>query len=908
MKKKIAILCLVLALSASSFSAMAYNDVPTNTMGATSITLAEGLGIMSAKDADNFGSEEYMTRGQFALAAAKMMKLDVTEGKMGNSAYTDVDISTEEGCAINLLADIGVIPTGTKTYNPTEIITYSEAARILVNCLGYGAEAQKYGGYPGGVINIASTLKLANGLKMATNTQVNKGDAAVLIYNTMMSSPMTDNKQGYTEVNEDTFLETFWDVYNMKGIIQGIGESSLDGVSLSDTQVSVSGDVMECNIPNIKDYLGLSVKAYYIDDDEGSKRLVAVVPRDSDNRVSKYDADDLTVTGNNVRYEVDNKTKTQDVADGAQVIYNGRLYTDYNKLSDILNIAEGDITFISNTGKKAANIIIVNDEKHILVERVDTKNKTIYAANSTEEGASPYLASALDLDTENQDVYITLDGVPAKFEDIQINDVLVVKECRNEGASKADEVYIDIQRNVVEGLIESVIDSEDELVIAGTTYDISKYCKSTYNAGDSVTLAATKSGKIVGIIETKTSNLKYAYVKSVTYDYDKQEAYLKLFTQDGEQRQFVVKEKTIVNGKKTMYNEVSKVISQGDFITFKLKNDGYIANMNRPYDASANPDYYSESSFVKNWSKSSIRYIGGIMGRSIVNDDTTIFYIPRYDRDVDSDYRIMKMSDLENRIYSDITCYDVDRNGRIGALVIKEDIKDTVSKGDSLFFVSKVLNGVNEDDEPVVRVEGYEKGEAKTLVFTKDTDCVTYEDGWMNYTGNENFDLGYNSELPGKQLNIGDALQYTLNIDGEVGAYRLIFNNYDAIHTAGQITYNDPKGYYERWSKTGAVTKVEFSDDLYIGFGKIEMRYNDLSVLCALNEEERTKYKNSKVNMIDYYRPLNLNQDATYVYTYNVDANRLEVGTMEDVQKNDTAFARSKAMGTLNEIMVYEKD
>ena len=86
------------------------------------------------------------------------------------------------------------------------------------------------------------------------------------------------------------------------------------------------------------------------------------------------------------------------------------------------------------------------------------------------------------------------------------------------------------------------------------------------------------------------------------------------------------------------------------------------------------------------------------------------------------------------------------------------------------------------------------------------------------------------------------------------------------------------------------------------------MRYNDFSVLCALNEEERTKYKNSKVNMVDYYRPLNLNQDETYVYTYNVDSDKLEVGTMEDVQKNDTAFARSKAMGTLNEIMVYEKD
>jgi hypothetical protein len=268
----------------------------------------------------------------------------------------------------------------------------------------------------------------------------------------------------------------------------------------------------------------------------------------------------------------------------------------------------------------------------------------------------------------------------------------------------------------------------------------------------------------------------------------------------------------------------------------------------------------------------------------------------------------MNISDLSNRIYSDVTCYDVDRNGRIGALVIKEDVKDTVSMSNSLFFVEKVLQSVDDDGNDIAEVHGFEKGEPVTLRFTTNTDCVTYEDGWMNYTGNEDFDPGYNSELPGKALKAGDVIQYVLNADNEVGAYRMIYNNDDAIYTAGELTYNDAKGYYERWSKTGAVTKLDFNDNLYIGYGKIEMRYNDFAVLCALNEEDRGKYKNSTVNMIDYYRPINLNQDATYIYTYNVDSKKLEVGTMEDVQKSDTVFVRSKGMGTLNEVMVYVED
>ncbi len=891
-------------MALSNISAFAYSDV-TSTLEKTAVALVEGLGIMDAAEEDKFGSGAYITKGEFAVAVANMMQLDVVEGKMGNSVFADVDIATKEGCAINLLADTGVIPTTDKTYKPTDIITYGEAARMVINSLGYGYEVTLNGGYPGGVIKVAAQLKLASGISATTSTQLTRIDTAIVLYNALMTETidvtLTGGSAEYTKSGE-TMLEDVWDVYYDYGTILGVGLTSLDGVSLSETQVSVSGEVMECTIPNIKDYLGYSVKAYYMDDSKtGDTTLVAVVPRSTDNKVEIINADDLYVSGNSVRYEENGKMETVYVEDDPQVIYNGRLYDDYKNLEEVLDIAEGNVTFISNTGSKYAGIIIVEEEKHILVERVDTKNNVVYAVNSTEENADPYLASALDLDDEDKDIYITLNGADAAVSDIQINDVLVVTE-----TADGEEVNVRIDRNVIEGKIGAVDVEEGEIRIEGASYTLSAYAMGDFMAGNSGTFAATADGKVLGIIATKTSNLKYAYVLSVTHEVNEEKAYVKLFTQDGELKMFVVNEKTVVNGKKTLFNEVKNVIAEGDFISFKLNSDGNISQMNRPYDTSSNPDYYSESSFIKNWSKSSVRYVGGIMGRSIANEDTTIFYIPRYDRDVDTDYRILKLTDLKSgTVYSDVTCYDVDRNGRIGALVIKEDIKEKVESDSNLFFVDKVLTSVDEDGEDIVEVQGFEKGAAKTLYFNTKTESVTYEDGWMNYVGNESFDTGYNSELPGSNLRGGDAIQYALAADGTVGAYRIIYNNAEAIYTSGDLTYDDDKYYYERWSKAGNVTKLDFNDDLYIGLGKVDIRYNDFMCFCALNEEERTHYKNSIVDIVDYYRPFNLVQENTYIYTYNVDSKRVELGTMEDIAKNDTVFVRSVEMGELNEIMVY---
>ena len=169
--------------------------------------------------------------------------------------------------------------------------------------------------------------------------------------------------------------------------------------------------------------------------------------------------------------------------------------------------------------------------------------------------------------------------------------------------------------------------------------------------------------------------------------------------------------------------------------------------------------------------------------------------------------------------------------------------------------------------------------------------------------GNENFDTGC------ENFHAGDALQYSLNNNGEVGAYRLVYNNNLTIFDASDnLKDNLGESRFEDWSGTGSVTKQDFYDDLYISFGTVRARYMDYMLNLGLTESEVLGYGDgkSKIQIIDYYRPINLKNAPVYVY--RAGKRELELGDIEDISKDDYVFVRSKKMGELNEVMVYSFD
>jgi hypothetical protein len=879
-------------MALSSLTALAYEDVETEKQK-MAVELITGFGIMTPDSETEFGNKTLVKRGEFALYATRLLGNDVVTRSASDGYFDDVDTTTPEGAAVDFLASIGVIPKNKREYNPNDEVTYAEAVRILLNCLGYETVASANGGYPGGYIKTATDCDLNKNVWLMTNSVLTKTDAAVLLYNALFVNPMEYTSYNKYEESDKTLMEKIWDVYPVSGIVTGYENTVIgSNKTLPDNTVEIDGTTYNVGDTNISQYVGYSVKAYYKNDSDDVDTIVAFTEKQNANTVKEFFAEDIEVEGNNVYYYLNGSRKSLKVSPSAAVIYNGRYYSNYDKLEEILDIPEGEIKFISNDSTSKANVIFVTSYKHLLVERVDKRSGRLYLKNGSDS-----LNDVISILPDENEVTVYIDGKKAEFEDLQTDDAITMVQTLDN-----EEITLYVSRETVTGKISGI--SEDKVTINGTEYTISKYSTTNYTVGTNGTYAITTDGKLLGLVEAaKTKENDYAYVLNVYTEPGPEQAFVKLFTGKGEVVTYECDSKIRINGERREYNQVPQYVVKSELVTYTTNNDGKITKINRPYDASSKLDYVNETEFIKNWNKSSVRYTDGIMGMSFITDNTVIFSMPRFDRNNKSDYRLLTTADLTNRTYADVTCYDVDRQGRAGAVVIVEDSSDSVSMGSSLFFVKKIYQAVNDDDEPMSVIEGYQDGELIRLNFTKDTTSVTYEDGWINYVDNKDFDTGY------ENLNVGDALQYNLDNDGNVGAYRLVYNNYQTIYDKdGTLKDDFSESYFEDWSTTGSVTKQDFYDDLYISFGEVKARYMDYALLLGLDAADQLKYSagSNKVQIIDYYRPINLLNASIYVYNYKT--KELELGDMEDVLKGDSVFVRSKKMGELNEVMVYTEN
>ncbi|MBR0089742.1 MAG: hypothetical protein IJP94_07890, partial [Clostridia bacterium] len=893
----------------TSLNVMAYDDLSTSSQN-TAASLVTALGIMEADSSADFGSKTIVTRGQFALYVTRLLKYSVSKASAGaKGSFDDVDISTEQGAAVQLLADMGAVSKGAREFNPNVGINYNEAVRMLLSALGYDIMAQNNGGYPSGYTRVASDNKLNDGLGGISTTALTKPEVAVILYNALFVYPMEDVNREYKQAKK-TILEKIYNVTELTGIVTGYEKTSITGEQFGDNVICIGDETYDCTADDAQDYVGCHVKAYYAETNTGGTVIVALTETQNKNTITKLDTDDVdSVNGTRVEYYPDGgrSKKTLKITSNPAVIYNGRYTSD--SLADVIDsVVDGDVKFIANDGTSAASVVVVNSYKHLLVERVDTRNYRLYLRNSSgsskDKNDPTYLPDSVTTDPDDIDLEVYIGDEKVDFDKIEAGDAVTMKE-----SADGDDVVLQISRNVVSGKITSV--SDDKMSIDSKSYDVSPFVDKAYTIGTSGTFAITTDGKILGLVEVTDKANNYAYVLKSYAESGPNKAWIKIFTSKGEVIEDKCVKNVLINGAKRSYNEVEDIVKEGDLITYTRNSNGEFTKLDRPYDASSRyvsvdkegnlSLYVNDTDFVKDWNKSSVRYVDGIMGMTFITEDTTIFSMPRFDEGDESEYKILKASDLENRTYSDVTAFDIDRQGRAGAILIVEDVSDSVSMSAPLFFISKAVRAVNDDGEDIVRIKGFEKGEEITLDFDDGSKSVTYEDGWMNYSGNEDFDTGY------ENLRVGDAIQYTLGSDGVVSAYRLVYNNEKtAYDKKGRFIENNSANYYEDWSGTGAVTKGDFSDNLYIAYGDVQMRYMDYMVILGLNQADRLKYASSlsPVSIMDYYRPMNLLKNA-YVYVYNVntskDSQRLEIGDMSDIERGDVCFVRSKKMGELNE-------
>ena len=127
---------------------------------------------------------ELLTRQKFVAVACRMMM--IKEDAAAESEFSDVTENTEYAGYISAAKKVGLINgCGDGTFRPDNSITYDEAVKILVTCLGYAPLADSTGGYPTGYMSVASKIALTDGLSFDGRDFVATENAVQLINNAL---------------------------------------------------------------------------------------------------------------------------------------------------------------------------------------------------------------------------------------------------------------------------------------------------------------------------------------------------------------------------------------------------------------------------------------------------------------------------------------------------------------------------------------------------------------------------------------------------------------------------------------------------------------------------------------------------------------------------------------------------
>lgn len=143
------------------------------------------LGLLKGDPSGNLKLEDKVTRCEFVTLVIRLMGYDKTTSTDDISlsfkdldkrhwAYNNIKIAVKR----NLLKGYS-----NNTVGPDNYVTYAEAQAILIRALGY--EDTLKGKWPENVVSKANELGLDENVNITENKQLTRGEASVLIYNSL---------------------------------------------------------------------------------------------------------------------------------------------------------------------------------------------------------------------------------------------------------------------------------------------------------------------------------------------------------------------------------------------------------------------------------------------------------------------------------------------------------------------------------------------------------------------------------------------------------------------------------------------------------------------------------------------------------------------------------------------------
>lgn len=697
------------------------------------VLLLNALGIMNGYPDGSFIPENTVTRAEFAKIAAKIMGAEYADG---SQTFTDVPTDYWAYNYIESMAVAGIIDgVGNNMFEPDADIDTNQTVKILVSLLGYKEIAEFDGGYPDGFLKIANRLKLFKGINNI-GENITRGQIAMVVGNAIDADLFRQDtfgeKSSGSKVEGETIISENLNIFKDEGVITAVRGTSLTNANdeKDGTYLEISDKEYKSEITNLKDYLGLYVKFYYLKQGNEPYKILAVMP-ETFNRILEIDADDIiSASSSEVKYYDGDKEKYAKIAGSTtDVIYNGFALRDY--IDDDLMPQDGKIKLIDNDYDGRYDVYIVNKIDTYIANRVNSAKNAI----SVKDTAKYFEFS------ESRDIVSFTNaatGMEAQLSDINEWDVLSVIESKEDHGSKYYDILISDEK--ISGTLEAI--EEDYIIIDGEEYDTASIFEfADVTVGDSGTFLIDAYGRVCGYDGITEKEGEYGFLRAIGEGSDLWSASVKfrIYTKDGTFETLETGNKKLVidNIQMNSLSQVEQHLKNNNYIIdsvaqpikFVRGPKNTIKSIDTVYQGVDEEDGLKQNSAAqaRYWKNTGVMTVVATgAGQVAVNNDTVMMRIPQ-NIDKEDDYEMVSTASLTSDSQYTCAVYDC-RNDKVAELMVFSGTdKGEVISANRVMLVEKSTLSVNEDGETITKIYGLYHGN-KVVFEEKESGTISLSD------------------------------------------------------------------------------------------------------------------------------------------------------------------------------------
>ncbi len=545
--------------------------------------LLNTLGILEGDENGELKPYKTVTRAEFTAIVLRLAGIS-DEYFMnivpGTKNFVDVATDSWYYGAVKTACDMGLV-SGYEdgTFRPDKTVTLNEALKLVVCAVGYGGIAEEQGSYPIGYITVAKNLKISKGVSADEEDRTLRKTVGKILYNALFTNTLSrslDSKNGsggFYDTGE-TVAEKHFGVERKKGIIEGINQQMIGGVSDRENVVYISNSAYTSQLaPEMKEHIGSYVEFFVTTDDNLKKEIIYYSVTDKNTTVTVDFKDITNVTEDYV--ETDGEISKIKLDANPSMLFNERavLPFDYQLINPVYYDSftgtdripyGGTAVFTDNNGDGKYDVVNVEAYKTMYLGKVLNLKKTVMDYYVSESGGT----EVVDLNPRNlgnTDVeYVMENGKEAAFSSMKAGYVLDIYASTNlEGMNR--KMKIVITNRSVSGKITGI--EEESVVIAGTKYKISPYYRNTVanypgyaealELGTTVKVALNSKREIVAVVSKKDGN-NVGYM--LDYGKNTDGWFAEIATSDGKVKKLSFAESIKVNGERVSGKEAFKIL------------------------------------------------------------------------------------------------------------------------------------------------------------------------------------------------------------------------------------------------------------------------------------------------------------------------------------------------------------